>query len=242
MKEKANDMKAIILAAGMGSRISADIGMMPKSTLKINGVPLIRKTVLNLQEHGIEVCVCVGYQYELIQNALEGLQVKYYYNPFFDITNNIASLWFAKEEFTRDDVIVMSADIIFSDELIAALIAAKGDLMMIVDKSRINEGDYFFKLSQEGKIQEYGPNIPAKERSCEYVGISKVSINAGKKFVLRLDEMISKGRHQEYFENVYFSFIDDNQLMLTTIDVSGTQWREIDVYDDYQKAIKEFSV
>lgn len=55
-------MKAIIMAAGKGTRISRMIDEVPKCTLPVNGVPLIRHTVEMLSREGMEICVCVGYQ------------------------------------------------------------------------------------------------------------------------------------------------------------------------------------
>ena len=63
-------MKAILLAAGRGTRISRMVKEIPKSTLPINGRPLIQLTVELLQKYGIETVVCVGYQQQAIREAL----------------------------------------------------------------------------------------------------------------------------------------------------------------------------
>ena len=82
------------MAAGKGTRISRMVEAVPKSTLPIDGEPLIRHTVKLLQASGIECVVCVGYQREKIFKALDGLDVIYCVNPFYDVTNSIASLFF----------------------------------------------------------------------------------------------------------------------------------------------------
>ena len=94
-------MKAILLAAGRGTRISRIIKEIPKSTLPVDGTPLIRRSVTMLLDRNIKPIVCVGYCKEKIYEALEGLDVEYYYNPFYDVTNSIASLWFARKELTE---------------------------------------------------------------------------------------------------------------------------------------------
>ena len=89
-------MKAIILAGGIGSRISREVNK-PKSLLDIgDGMPLLRYTIEMLQKKGIAVSVVLGYQQELFHEVLKGLDVTYYFNPFYRVTNSIASLWFAK--------------------------------------------------------------------------------------------------------------------------------------------------
>lgn len=232
-------MKAIIMAAGKGSRISNQIGAIPKSMLEINGRPIIRVITEMLISLGLETIVCVGYQAEMIKAALSGLSVRFYYNPLYDITNNIVSLWFAREEI-NDDVILLSADLVFQQEIVEMLIEQKHPLTMAVDKSRILDGDFFLKLSDEGHVLGYDPQMPVEQRSCEYMGLSKINRNASERFLNRLDEMINTQKHQLYFENIFMSFNNDKELWVDTVDVSGLEWREIDFYDDYVKAQKQF--
>lgn len=232
-------MKAIILAAGMGSRISDDIGPIPKATLKLKGKPIIRTTVEMLIEKGIEVAVCTGYRFQMIREALSGLTVEYFNNPFFNLMNNIGTLWFAKD-FLNDECIILSADVVFDEELLDRVIQAYGDLLMATDKSRINDGDYFFALDDEGRITEYGLDISIEKRSCEYVGLSKISKSAVGAFRAQLEKMIIEGNNQCYFEYIFFSFINSGNFLLRTIDVSGCTWREIDRIEDYRKALAQF--
>lgn len=233
-------MKAIILAAGKGSRISDDIEAVPKSTLEINGKPIIRSTVEMLLKHDIEVAVCIGYRFQVIKEVLAGLKVTFYYNPFYDLVNNIGTLWFAKE-FIDDDCMLISADVIFKEDFLERIISERGDLLMVTDKLRIDDGDYFFVLDDEGKIVEYGPDIEQDKRSCEYVGLSKIGKNAAEAFCNQLDLMINSGENQCYFEYVFFSFINSEKYQLKNIDVSGCLWREIDKIEDYKKALKQFA-
>ncbi|MEG1408031.1 MAG: NTP transferase domain-containing protein, partial [Ruthenibacterium sp.] len=91
-------MKAILLAAGVGSRISNAIGQLPKSMLEVNGHPIIVHTVELLQKNHIEVIIITGFKHHVIETALKNHKVKVYYNPFFKVTNSIGSLWYARDE------------------------------------------------------------------------------------------------------------------------------------------------
>ena len=73
-------MKAIILAAGKGSRISDAIGAIPKSTLEVNGKPIIRNTVEKLLSRNIEVAICTGFRFNKIEELL--WVKKYYWRSF----------------------------------------------------------------------------------------------------------------------------------------------------------------
>lgn len=111
-------MKAILLAAGRGTRISRKVERVPKSTLPVDGVPLIRRSIELLQSAGMHCIVCTGYEEQKVKKALEDIEnITYCYNPFFDITNSIASIWFARNEMD-DDLLVLNADVFFSGEKI----------------------------------------------------------------------------------------------------------------------------
>lgn len=230
-------MKAILLAAGRGTRISKYIKEIPKSTLPIkNDVPLIRNTVEIMLAKGIEVVVCTGFKYGHVEKALEGLPVKYYYNPFYAVTNSIASLWFAKDEID-DDLIVMNADVYFSDEILDNLIENKEEVILASDKSRIKEGDYFFQLNDQDKIIRYGKDILLEERSCEYIGMAKVSKSFTSKFKERLCSLVDNGEYNFWWENILYSFTDEDTELISTMDVEGRFWSEIDFLDDYKRIL-----
>ena len=90
-------MRAVLMAAGVGSRISREV-RKPKSLLDIgNGELLLHYTVKMLKRHGLDVTIVVGYQKELFYEALKGLDVTFVVNPFYRVSNSIASLWFAKD-------------------------------------------------------------------------------------------------------------------------------------------------
>lgn len=233
-------MKAIILAAGKGSRISDAIGPIPKSTLEISGRPIIRRTVELLHQYHVKVAVCTGYRRQKIEEALKGLDVSYFNNPFYDVTNNIASLWFAQNFLEGDDCVIISADVVFGGDLLEKVLTASGDLVMITDSGRVMDGDYFFQMNHDGTIGRFGPDIPIEERDCEYVGLARISSKCVSDFRKRLVQLIDEGKTQCYFEYVFFSYIGDPDTRLTTLDVDGCMWREIDRMDDYRKAVREF--
>lgn len=229
-------MKAILLAAGKGTRISRMIEPVPKSTLPIKGVPLIRHTTELLQRYGISVIVCVGYKKESIFEALDGLEVTYYDNPFYDVTNSIASLWIAREEMD-DDMIIMNADVYIPPEILNLVLDDPHDNVMAMDKTRTAMGDYFFKTLDSGCIKKYGKDLPLQERSGEYVGIAKITKEFLPTFVKKMNTMIDHQQHDCWWENIMYAFTDNDEHPIHTVDVKGRFWSEIDFFDDYERIL-----
>ena len=229
-------MKAILLAAGKGTRISRMVKAIPKSTLPVNGKPLIALTVEMLQRRGIETVVCVGYQQGVVRDALKDYRVTYYFNPFYDVTNSIASLWFARQEL-EGECLILNADVFFSDTILQMIMEDNRQAVMLVDKSRRKTGDYFFSTTDNGCIRKYGKDLPLQYRSCEYVGISKITEQFMPRFAERLNKLICEEKHDMWWEDTLYSFTHDNEYQIYTKDVGGLFWSEIDYFDDYERIL-----
>lgn len=229
-------MKAIILAAGKGSRISKKIDGLPKSALPLSdGTPIIKKTATEMLELGITPCLCVGYKMNKLKEILCDLNINYYFNPFFGITNNIASLWFALKEFDgKEDIILTSADLYYPKDFLIKLLDSSANLAMLVDSSRLNNGDFYLSVNNEGIVQEYGPNIPMEKRSFEYMGLTKISKDYVLQVKERIENYIYEERFNSYFEDMILSFNMEKKKSIQFIDICGSFWREFDFYDDYQ--------
>lgn len=108
--------------------------------------------------------------------------------------------------------------------------------VLAIDKSRIEEGDYFFKTTGNGCITKYGKDLPIEERSCEYVGMCKIQSQFCQTFMRRMEQLIDQAQHGLWWENVLYSFTEDFEIY--TIDVQGKFWAEIDYFDDYERILK----
>ncbi|PIC69324.1 choline-phosphate cytidylyltransferase [Sporosarcina sp. P16b] len=224
-------MKAILLAGGRGTRISEYIGDVPKCSLDIGGRSLIRHTVELFQRNNIEVIIVVGYKADIIKDLLCDLDVTYYFNPFYSMTNSIASLWFSRNELHDEDMIIANADVYFEQNMLDKLLGSKHEQTLLMDSN--SELDYLF-FCNDNQLIGHGKDL--KEYSGEYVGIAKIKKIFLAKFVERLDELIKEQNHDFWWENVLYSFI--NEITIHVVDVSGLFWSEIDVIEDYQRILE----
>ena len=113
-------MKVLLLAAGRGTRISRYLAGNPKCTVDIGGQKLIQYTIELFHKKGItDIAMVLGYRAEVIQETLKDYEgIRYFYNPFFDVTNSIASAWFAKDFLSQyDDTLIMNADVYLEETL-----------------------------------------------------------------------------------------------------------------------------
>lgn len=228
-------MKAILMAAGMGTRISQKTNQ-PKSLLKVGESSIIRHTVEMLQKDNIEVSIVLGFKSDLIIEELSDLNVTFYFNPFFRVTNSIASLWFAKEKLKEnDDIIFANADVYWEEDILELIKNSSEDVVMLGDKTRVELGDYFFKCKND-KIIDYGKELTVDNRTCEYVGIGKISKQFLPEFIENLEYLIKEEDYNLWWENILYSLSDKKDIFVK--DVEGNFWGEVDTIEDYNRILE----
>lgn len=228
-------MKAVIMAAGRGTRISRSINDRCKCMLDIGGVPLIYHTVRMLLNHGIEVHIVVGYNKNEIIDGLKGLPVQFYENPFYSVTNSIVSLWFAKDALCGESVILGNADVFWEHNLLEVLLQDKRDCVMLCDSSRVEQGDYLFKVTDE-KVTAFGKGMDCKNANAEYVGLAVLRGQMISKVKTRLDIFIEKQYCGYWWEQIIYSMINERPVWAK--DIAGMFWAEIDYIEDYNRILK----
>lgn len=227
--------RAILMAAGCGTRISRNINDYCKCTLDIGGISLIRYTVEMLIEHGIDVHVVVGYDAERVINELKGLQVTFHRNYFYSITNSLVSLWFAKDALQGERIILGNADVYWENTLLDKLLNETRDNVMLCDYSRVEMGDYLFRV-EDGKVVVSGKGNNCPGANCEYVGLAAIQGDMIPRFRERLETMVNNQNHSFWWEEVLYSMKMERSIWAE--DVEGSFWAEIDYIEDYKRILE----
>jgi len=226
-------MKVLIMAAGVGSRISRHLQDRPKCCVDVGGKPLIRYTFDLLNKKGItDIAIVTGYQESYIIQALDGLKYTRYFNPFFRITNSIASTWRAQDFLSgMDDIIIMNGDVFIEEEVLGALLEDTRSPVMLADSSRIKEADYRFQWEGD-LLTKYGKELSDEETSGEYVGIGKIRGKELWEFKQRVIDCINKEDYNCWWEDAIYRGVGEGKKIFVK-DVSGLFWAEVDYIEDY---------
>lgn len=228
--------KAILMAAGRGTRLSREVKNYCKCTLDIgDNMPLIRYTVQMLCDSGIEPHVVVGYEKQRVIAALEGLPVIFHENIFYSITNSLVSLWFARDELDGDLILLGNADVYWENNLLSVLLDEQKDCVMLSDSSRLEQGDYLLKVEND-RIIHYGKGIDCKQANCEYVGLAAIRGDMIKKCKNRLEQMVQQQRHGDWWEQIFYSMTSERSIWAK--DIAGIFWEEIDYIEDYYRILE----
>ena len=243
-------MKAIILAAGMGSRLGRYTKDNTKAMVEVNGKKLIENSLDILNECGVyEVIIVVGYKKEkliaFLGETYKDIKIKYIVNEKYNNTNNIYSLYLAKEEF-NDDIILLESDIIFEKSLIEKLIKDKNKDLVAVDKyQRWMDGTVTI-LKSDNTISRFVDKTEFNWNNIDNyyktVNIYKFS----KKFLLNkylpyLEAYIKSEGYNSYYEQVLSVISSLKSVNLKAMKLESEKWYEIDDAQDLDIATVLFS-
>ncbi|GED57404.1 phosphocholine cytidylyltransferase family protein [Brevibacillus formosus] len=230
-------MKALLMAAGLGSRINEQIDGIPKCTVDIGNQALIENTIAELRRHRIEeIAMVVGYQANVITKLLRDESIRFYHNPFYDRTNSMVSLWFAREFLQGDDCLLLNADVYFESRVLEVVLQETACPVMYADPVRRYEGDYKFGY-ENGLLLRHGKELSLEETTGEYVGIAKVQESFLPIFLRRLQRLIQEKQYDLWWENVLYSFLGERNVYVTQIP-PGLFWAEVDTWEDYRRILQ----
>lgn len=228
-------MKIILLAAGLGTRLRPLTDNCPKSLLKISdNKSVIERTVEMIKNScECEIIVVTGYKKNKINEVLSKYSnCTFINNPFYRVTNSIASLWFAKDNL-NDDVIIFNSDVIIGEKLLKIILETKTDAAVFYDSSIGMEADYKV-AEQNGKVIVMSDEL--KDFSGEYVGITKLNKDSAIQLKKKIENMIEDELYNEWYETAMVEMIFEKQFLIEAIDVADCEWTEIDSINDLIKA------
>jgi choline kinase len=225
-------MKAVILAAGQGTRIRSVHGEHPKCLIEVDETTILDHQLGALSMAGInDVAIVVGYEKEQIVGHVRSKELRYnprihfIENPAFAITNNIYSLWLAIGWLRGDSFIVLNADVIFDAEILNSAVQPYAPISMIVDPLWRDET---MKVIIEGdRVTRMSKKISQEEFSGTYIGITVFSASIQNRFFHKLNDLTAEGRVNEFF-NVAVQKLADEGVPVGYTSTDGLVWAEID--------------
>ena len=225
-------MKAVILAAGQGTRIRSVHGERPKCLIEVDDSTILDHQLEALSKAGIdEVAIVVGYQKEQIinyvktQSLARKQRIDFIENPVYALSNNIYSLWLALDWVCGDNFIVLNADVIFDPEILVRATHPYAPISMIVDPFWRDET---MKVIIEGdRVMEMSKKIPRDEFSGTYIGITVFSKSIQNQFFSKMDQLVDSGRVSEFF-NVAVQQLANEGIHVGFTSTEGLAWAEID--------------
>ncbi|OJF75888.1 MAG: hypothetical protein BKP49_10545 [Treponema sp. CETP13] len=244
-------MEALILAAGFGKRLQPITNSIPKALVEVNGTPLLINTLNNLKAIGIKKAVIVvGHMRDKIVEKIgfnyNGIEITYVSNNIYDKTNNVYSMWLARD-YLDDNLLMLECDLYYKKELLTEIAKSTADCSILtsdfnpktmdgtviaVDKA-LNAKQLILKKNQDSNF-DY--------KNCKKtVNIYKLSKDfLLKKYLPAIDLYVKTQSVNSYYELVLGSLIYFENSTIKVINVPENLWNEIDNTDDLKRAESRF--
>ena len=234
---------ALLLAAGTGSRLFPLTKSSPKCLTLVNDKSILDRLICNLKKQGFKRLVIVtGYKNECIMNILDGnsggLNIEYIYSPLYRTTNNIYSLWMARN-IMNEPFVLLESDLVLNTSLL--------DEMLFPDKIAVAKMQPWLdgttvSLNKNNQVTEFHKGTTDIYTDIRYktVNIYSFSLSSWRAIVKKLNQYISVGNVSCYYETVFAEMVADKSLSFESVSFDLKPWYEIDTITHLAEAEKLF--
>lgn len=236
-------MRAIILAAGMASRLRPLTDNTPKCLLKIGERSLLQRSIDALTSNGIkEIVIVTGYLHNQIEDFVKqqysSLDVTFIHNGVYDSTNNIYSLWLARPKADGEEILLLDSDLLYDPEIITRILNTKAENILTLIRHDLGEEEMKVVTDggSEGNIIEISKTCSPSDAIGESLGIEMM----GKSYTSALYQELEPMMNQEHLENVFYEKAFERLIpkghTFKVLDVTDLFSCELDTVEDFQNA------
>jgi choline kinase len=234
---------ALLLAAGTGSRLYPLTKESPKCLTLVNNKSMLERLVTNLKEQGFTRLVIVtGYKQECIVDFLgdksDALNIEYIHSPLYKTTNNIYSLWMARN-IINEPFVLLESDLVLETDLLTEMLYPD---RIAVAKMQPWLNGTTVTLNNQNKVTQFQPGTiePYTETRYKTVNIYSFSLDSWQTIAKKLNQYIVAGSVNSYYETVFTTLIDQKRIELTAVSFDEKPWYEVDTILDLAEAEKLF--
>ncbi len=228
-------MKAVILAAGMGTRLESVTGGMPKCMVEVAGIPLLNRLIERIGQAGIETLIIVtGHRAEDLRKHIGSIDhalaksAIFVHNDHYADMGNFYSLLVAEQAIAGQSFIKIDGDVIMDAAILPKVMAAPGPAVLAVDRTeKLGAEEMKVRVSDTGKIIELNKHMDPGVALGEYIGVDRVDAEATQAVFDMLRQLIEAGETDEYYERAYERLLQSG-AHYEIADITGCQWTEID--------------
>ncbi len=239
-------MQILIPAAGMGKRLGSETYDKTKAMVEVNGKTLIERCLDSAVMHPIDrIILVVGYEKEKLKsflgNSYKGVDIIYVENNDYATTNNIYSVFLAKDYLLEADTILIESDLIFEPKILQMIVENKSENLALVDKHKPWMDGTVVKLNDDFSISHFISkadfNYNHVHEYYKTVNIYKFSKSFLNNVYVPFLEAYAKAMgNNEYYEQVLKVIVNLDMRHLKALPLDGETWYEVDDVQDLDNA------
>ncbi|MEO6067111.1 MAG: phosphocholine cytidylyltransferase family protein [Gemmatimonadota bacterium] len=228
-------MQAVILAAGMGSRLHSVTGGGAKALVEIGGRPLILHQLEALADQGVgPVLVILGHEGEEVQRVV-GDRATFIRNDRYAETNSLYSLWLARD-WIKGPFVLLNCDLLFDPSILVRVLEHEGNVLAYDSTS--SRGKEQTKVAiKNGRVMDIGKDLPPGSARGESLGMLKFEADGVHAMLAAANRLVQDGQHGAWVIEATRSMC--GQVPLDGVNIAGKSWTEIDLPHDLDVARRE---
>ncbi len=236
-------MKAVILAAGRGSRLGSVTGGRPKCLLSFGGRTILDRQIDALLGAGVaEIALVVGHAKQQLIAHVHGRyegeagRISFIENPEYADTNNMVSLWLAREWLGDDPFVCLNADVLCHRGVVQRAVEARGDLVVLIDREYREETTKV--RIEDDRVVALAKTITRANFDGTFVNIATFSAAGGRTLFAAAEEMFAAGQRNQFYNDV-LHLLAGRGVAVGYEEIGDLPWAEIDDGQDLAYAQRE---
>ena len=234
-------MKALILAAGLGTRLAPITNDKPKSLVPVNGKPSLIKQIENLHENGVtDITIVSGYKADILEKAVHEQfpEIRVIESVDYATTNNMYSAFIAREAIGENGFLMMNADVFYDASVIKALLANEAENAIVTDIGTYIE-EAMKVVEKDGRLVAISKQITPEDALGASIDVYKFSKEGGQAFFNKCVDYIEGKKELKMWSEVALNDILSD-VVFKACPLVG-RWLEIDNHDDLAAAENLFA-
>lgn len=228
-------MKALITAAGRGTRLKEITLFNNKCLLKIGDKGLLEHSVAILKKNMIEnIYIITGHYADKIESTLNK-EVTCIFNPFYNSSGILISLWLAREYLYGEEFIFLTGDVLYDPDILERLLREKEGNIICVDKKKSYTEEASKVIVKNDRIFLMGKDLPLQDVNAEFGHIARFSKQGSKRLFDKINQFLRQERLNTYLMDVLNELINEGTYFFP-FDITGHPRIEIDVWEDLEEA------
>jgi len=230
-------MKAVILAAGKGTRIPKISETIPKAMIEINGVSIIERHIEMLEKSKInDIYVVIGFMKETLIKHIKQVssEIRVIENNAYQSTNNMYSLYLAKDRLMNSNFILINGDTYFEESILKFFLNNSEQSVIPYDSTNFDPEELKLKIKDDCAYAIMPKNSDKSNSNGSTIGVFYLNKEDGRMFLDDIEAVLKSGQNNEWFEYSLDRVFKKTQMK--PFDVAGKVWIEIDNGEDFRKA------
>lgn len=231
---------AVVLAAGVGRRLSPLTDDRPKALIELGGKPLLGRALDALAGAGWrDIVIVTGYRAQAIAEFVagrdDGISIRLCENRDYARANNVVSFLAAAGQLEQG-FCLLNSDIVFDASILRDVADVEVGCWIVVDRDEpLGQEEMKVLLDDDGRVRRISKSLVSADAAGEYIGIARFDATGALSALDAARALVRDGMTDRYYEDAFDRVLEE--VAVRPLETRGRPWSEIDDHNDLRRAL-----